>query len=85
MRVSVDQEVEVAVTAVLSWGLSVVTRDGEDGFIDALKIPADFESAGTPAVGDSLTVVVLDDCRVPFRASFLAKDFVLAAEARGDR
>jgi hypothetical protein len=78
----VDQEVAVTVTAILAWGVAVVTQDGERGFIDNLKIPAEFDEAGFPEVGDSLSVVVLDDSRTPFRGSLLQEDFSLAREAR---
>jgi predicted RNA-binding protein (virulence factor B family) len=82
VTVLVDQEVAVTVTAVLAWGVAVVTQDGERGFIDSLKIPAESDEVGFPEVGDSLRAVVLDDSRTPFRGSLLREDFSLARQAR---
>lgn len=82
VTVFVDQEAPVTVIAVLSWGVTVVTQDGENGFVDNLKIAAKSGEVGFPAVGDSLKVVVLDDSRTPFRGSLLQEDFLLAREAR---
>ncbi|MEV4638110.1 hypothetical protein AB0J80_12245 [Actinoplanes sp. NPDC049548] len=74
-----NDEVPVVVTAINPWGVEVATLgDGERGFIDNLKLPAD----STPAVGDELTVVVLDDERTPFRASLLDVDFAIARKPR---
>ncbi|MEV4638118.1 hypothetical protein AB0J80_12285 [Actinoplanes sp. NPDC049548] len=72
---AVNDEVAVVVTAINPWGVEVATLgDDERGFIDNLKLPAD----STPAVGDELAVVVLDDERTPFRASLLDADFAIA-------
>jgi hypothetical protein len=80
--VRVDEEVDVSVSAVLSWGIDVHTGDGIAGFVDKLKIPTWLAREEMPKVGEPLTVVVLDEVRAPFRASLLQEDFRRARNAR---
>jgi predicted RNA-binding protein (virulence factor B family) len=82
LNVVVDQEVDVTVVSILEWGVTVITQDGEHGFIDNLKIPFESDDARFPEVGNPVKIVVLDDSRTPFRGSLLQDDFSLARESR---
>ncbi|MDP9642093.1 hypothetical protein J2S53_002038 [Actinopolyspora lacussalsi] len=72
----------MTVVAVESYGVRVVTRDGVEGIVDKIKIPSWLASEELPGVGESLTVVVLDERRDRFRASLLDTDFEIAGMVR---
>ncbi|WP_139219615.1 hypothetical protein [Actinopolyspora alba] len=72
----------MTVLAVEPYGVRVVARDGVEGIIDKIKIPSWLASEELPCVGESLTVVVLDERRDRFRASLLDTDFEIAGMVR---
>lgn len=80
--VVVHEELVVRVVAVRPWGVEVVTYGGERGTVDVTKHPGLIGEGTPPQEGDSLTVVVLDDEREPFRASALADDAEIARRLR---
>ncbi|WP_144312090.1 hypothetical protein [Actinopolyspora erythraea] len=72
----------MTVVAMEPYGVRVVTGDGVEGTLDKIKIPCWLASEELPIVGESLTVVVLDERRDRFRASLLGSDFEIAEKAR---
>ena len=80
--VVVHEELVVRIVAVRPWGAEVATERGERGIVDVTKHPGLIGEGPPPQAGDSLTVVVLDDEREPFRASALADDAEIARRLR---
>ena len=80
--VQLHQELLVRVVMVRPWGIEVLTGNGEKGVVDNVKIPEWRDSGTTPAVGEEIRVVVLDDAREPFRASAMRDDLEIGCSLR---
>jgi hypothetical protein len=80
--VQLHEELVVRVAVVRPWGIEISTGDGESGLVDNVKIPAWRDSGATPTVGEEVLVVVLDDARVPFRASAMPDDLEIGRRLR---
>ena len=80
--VQLHEELVVRVAVVRSWGIGILTGDGESGLVDNVKIPSWRDSGATPAVGEEVLVVVLDDARAPFRASAMQDDLEIGRRLR---
>lgn len=83
--VDVHEELAVRVVAVRPWGVEVLTRHGEKGLVDNVKVPSWRDSGVAPDVGDEVSVVVLDDSREPFRASMMQEDLEIGRRLRPGR
>jgi hypothetical protein len=76
--IELHAELAVRVTRVQPWGVEVATDGGEIGFIDPTKLAPKSGDQRSFKVRERLNVVVLDESRVPFRASALPEDFRIA-------
>ncbi|MFI6055919.1 hypothetical protein ACIBCO_38320 [Streptomyces violascens] len=82
MHIRLHQEFDVIVVKVQPWGLEVEFENGTRGLIDNMKDPTWPSGERSSIIGETITVVVLDDQREPVRLSALDADLNVARMKR---
>ena len=76
------EKLTALVVAIRPWGVEIVSQGGEVGIVDKTKLSSARGQSDPPKVGEAIVVVVLDETRVPFRASALADDIEIARKLK---